>query len=530
MKPTETSQYSGDGKLMRNYGWVQNTSNLSTIRDTVELVSDEGMSHNALMRSIYTHRATLGNIKKKWTWDARCRIKAICASGMVEIDRDKQGYRLTDLGKKLCNASKSNEFFRKMRLLTSEEIEIFRQGLLTNPPVISVLNILNESRKKGEGALSKYDVGGKLGFIGDVGFTHYEAAFVVFSKKKFNDMEGDADKWARTILSWLSQVGWVVKGESREYPGQSLTTYTTTNEVDKVLQYAVRSTVKYIPQEMLCSDKHPFAGIIQQRRISILKMLHKKPHMAINEMVDAMVKLGIDTDEETLAFDIINLQQAGIQISKERSYYRLTDKIKLDIATEQPKSIRDKVDGLEKDIEHYVTIYADSIPTRLVDNVIRYGYGGTKSAALFEMTVDKLLSFMGYESQCFGQGHGRVADIVAKYRDPQPPKSYALIIDTKAYEKYPFPAGDVRKMKEYIREHGDELYQDKIPRHAFAFISMDFTSPDEKLQEIADDTSVSGTAIDVYTLLALSSKVSQQELSISEMYPDFTTNRLFACP
>ena len=221
MKSAETSQYCDEGNLMKNYGWVQNTSNLSTIRDTVELVLDEGMSHNSLMRSIYAHRTELGNIRKKWTWDARCRIKAICASGMVEIDRSKQGYRLTNLGKKLCDTPKSSGFLRKKRALTTEEIEIFRQGLLTNPPVVSVLSILNESRKKNRGALSKYDVGGQLGFIGDVGFTHYEASFVIQNNKKFNDMEGDADKWARTILSWLLQVGWVVKSERKIFDGQS---------------------------------------------------------------------------------------------------------------------------------------------------------------------------------------------------------------------------------------------------------------------------------------------------------------------
>lgn len=85
-------------------------------------------------------------------------------------------------------------------------------------------------------------------------------------------------------------------------------------------------------------------------------------------------------------------------------------------------------------------------------------------------------------------------------------------------------------MKEYIGLHGGELLQDRIPHHAFAFISMAFTSPDEKLEEIANDTAVSGTAIDVYTLLELSSKVSQQQVSISGIYSDFTTNRQFVCP
>ena len=106
---------------------------------------------------------------------------------------------------------------------------------------------------------------------------------------------------------------------------------------------------------------------------------------------------------------------------------------------------------------------------------------------------------------------------------------YGLIIDTKAYEKYNFPAGDVRKMKEYIALHGAELMQDMIPHHAFAFISMAFTPPDEHLSEIAKDTAVNGTAIDVFTLMELGSKVSKQEVSIADIYSSFTTNKLFVC-
>lgn len=83
-------------------------------------------------------------------------------------------------------------------------------------------------------------------------------------------------------------------------------------------------------------------------------------------MVDAMVADGIDTDEETLAFDILNLRQAGIQISKERSYYRLTDKIAIDATRAPTTSIHQIVGGIEKKIEHYVMVYADSLPTRLV--------------------------------------------------------------------------------------------------------------------------------------------------------------------
>ena len=278
---------------------------------------------------------------------------------------------------------------------------------------------------------------------------------------------------------------------------------------------------------MLCSDHHPFTEVVQQRRVAILKRLSKSPYLLISKLLEQVKSEGIDTDEETLAFDILNLQQAGIRIYKERSFYRLSDKIKLDEIKENIP-LQQQVGGIEKQIEHYVTIYADSLPMRLVDNLIRYGHDGTNSAALFEMAVDKFFSNMGYESHCLGQGHGRVADVIAKYRAPSYPMSYGLIIDAKAYEKYSFPAGDIRKMKEYIGLHGVELLQDMIPRHAFAFISMAFAEPDEKLQEIATDTAVNGTAIDIFSLLELGSKVAKHELSIADLYGAFTTNKLFS--
>ena len=527
--------YSNSGSLMPNYGWVQNTSNLSTVRDTVDLMSDKAMNHNALMRAILDARlspADRGNDRKaqRLTWDARCRIKAICACGMVELDRAQQGYCLTGLGEELRQAPQSNKFYRGKRLLSPEEVEIFRKGILTNPPVIRVLSLLNENRKSGKGALSKYDVGSKLGFAGDVGFTHYEPEFVVRNGKSFNDAEGDADKWARTIISWLMQVGWVVEDGTISVLGSPLKLYTTTYDVDKVLQYSARSTVKYIPQEMLCSNHHPFADIVQQRRTAILRALEKKPYLAFSDLLNAVIALGSDTDAETLEFDILNLCQAGIQISREQSFYRLIDRVKLDfVDTKKYSTKQQKVEGIEKQIEHYVTIYADSLPSKLVDNLIRYGSDGTNSAALFEVSVEKFFSLMGYDSTCLGQGHGRVADVIAKYRGAVYAKSYGLIIDAKAYKKYTFPAGDVRKMKEYIELHGQELLSDKIPNHAFAFVSMTFSTPDDHLQEIANDTAVNGTAIDVFTLLELGSKVAKNELAISNLYPKFTTNQLFTC-
>lgn len=179
MPTTDSVGYTGKSKLMDNYGWVQNSSNLSTVRDVVDLIPDEGIDHNTLMRSIYFSRQEKGDLKKKWTWDARCRIKAVCATGMAELERSIAGYKLTTLGIALKATPYSTTLFKGKRILSPEEKEIFKKGLLSNPPVIRVLNILNESRRNGNIPLSKYDVGSQLGFVGDIGFTHFEAELVL---------------------------------------------------------------------------------------------------------------------------------------------------------------------------------------------------------------------------------------------------------------------------------------------------------------------------------------------------------------
>ena len=47
--------------------------------------------------------------------------------------------------------------------------------------------------------MSKYDIGGRLGFVGDIGFTHYEVEYVIRNRQKFTNTEGSADKWAAQL-------------------------------------------------------------------------------------------------------------------------------------------------------------------------------------------------------------------------------------------------------------------------------------------------------------------------------------------
>ena len=526
----EGCNYVGDGSLLPNYGWVQNTSNLSMVRDMVELVGTEPINHNEFMRRVYAYRIAQEPDLAKWSYDARCRARAVVATGMIHLDRNIQGYVITDLGRELLSAPKSQVVKKNNRVLSEEEKAIFKRGILSNPPVIQVLTLLNNSKRQGR-SLSKYDIGSQLGYAGDRGFTHIEAEYVARIGARFNDKEGDADKWARTILSWLQQVGWVVPSEKRDYNGKSLQTYTTTEEVENVLRYDAKSVPKYVPQEMLCSEKNPFSSIVQKRRFAILQALQKRKLTPLMDLTTIITQDGMSIDIETVKFELTNLSQAGFQISHDQDVYCMKDNLILDEQKESIKNINlSSQDSLERCIEHYVVEYADSIPSRLIDSLIRYGSTGRDNCTEFEGAVTRFFTFMGYESTQLGQGNGRVADVIARYKDTMMPKSYALIIDAKAYSKYNFNASDVRKMKEYIKLHQQELMMEMIPKHAYAFVSMDFVPEGKALNEISTDTAVQGTAIDVFTLLELGAKISKQELKIADIYNSFTTDKRYVCP
>lgn len=520
-------------RLLDNYGWVQDSSNLSTVRDAIDLVPEFGIKHLDLRHRIKVFRQQNGDLPDRWDWEARCRIKALHACGLIKLDRNIQGYEITQLGEKLRICQKSSECFKGFRLLSDEEIEVFRVGLLTNPPVIRVLELLNDERKTTNTGLTKYDIGLQLGFVGDRGFTHIDPEWVVANGYSFNDKEGDADKWARTILSWLVQVRWVIKAEEKaNILGRCLTKYKALPIVDKILRYDARSIERNIPSEMLCSRHHPLKQLIQKRRVIIIHELSKRT-CTLTSLINNLKENGIETDESVIKFEIVNLKQAGLHIVSDGTYYKLDDKIILDSnpLLFSPNTGVEEETSIERLIEESVVKYESTIPVRLVDNLIRYGLD-SEAGRQFEATVAQYFRFLGYKTTYLGQGRGRVADVLARYIDSIYAKSYALIIDAKATaSKYSFGASDVRKMKEYIQTHGEKLMEEKIPNHAFAFVSSNFVdNVKPPLEEIYNDSGIKGTAIKVLTLLELGDNIIQGKFDISKLYNNYTNNDIFELP
>ncbi|VVB57043.1 Uncharacterised protein [uncultured archaeon] len=510
-------------KLLGNYGWVQNTSNLRTIIRTLILVPDHGIRHLELRDKIKQQRIEAHDLPRRWEWDARCRIKAIHALGLVKLNRYIQGYELTGIGQKLKEYEASGLRGENVAL-TEEEKIILKDGLLTNPPVIRVLSLLNEA--VGKPGLSKYDIGQRLGFVGDVGFTHKDPSIIAQLGRSFNNQEGDADKWARTILSWLVQIGWAIDAGERDFSGQKIKLYAATGEVATVLRYKAVRITRNVPAEMLCSNHHAFPKLIQKRRSLILQELGQDV-CTIQKLIERLRAENINANEEICKFDILNLQNAGFSITYDGGYYKLTDRIELD-SPAQVVVENDSLNTIESLIQTSVVKF-DMVPPRLVDHLIRFGYDGEMGTE-FEGIVAEYFRFLGFDTEYLGQGRGRVTDILAKYIDQTYARSYGLIIDAKATSgRYGFPASDKRKMKEYISLHGPQLMVERIPHHAFSFVSSKFVDDiSPHLDEIERDTAIKGCAISVEALLVLGNKIGQGQIRITELYNKFASQGLFS--
>jgi len=316
--------------------------------------------------------------------------------------------------------------------------------------------------------------------------------------------------------------------EGADILGMTLTLYKATPLAENVLRYYSRSIKKYVPSEMLCSNHHSFPTLVQKRRVLLLQSLQSGAK-TLSELVSRLQNHGLDVDDQTIRFEIISLKQAGFRIANEGNIYKLEDKVELDINPSLLENTVEEESDIEKQIERIVTRYEATLPPRLVDNLMRYGYDGIYGKE-FESAVSRYFKFLGYKTTYLGQGHGRVPDVIARYIDDTVyARSYGIIIDAKATsERYTFAANDVRKMKEYILNIGGELMKEMIARHAFAFISSEFVDNVKKpLEEIATETGINGTAIRVEDLLELGNGVSQGKMNISSLYNYYTNNDRF---
>ena len=138
-------------------------------------------------------------------WPADNFVRWAQALGFIKYNYFDDSFEITKEGLKLTGAK-----------LNEEKEEILIDALLSYPPAVRILKLLSDGNVK-----TKFELGKKLGFIGEDGFTSIPQDVLIMTlattedaaekNKLRTDTEGSSDKYARMISKWLSKLGLLVQ-------------------------------------------------------------------------------------------------------------------------------------------------------------------------------------------------------------------------------------------------------------------------------------------------------------------------------
>lgn len=146
-------------------------------------------------------------IKKPYTddWTADGFLRWAVSLGFLDYDYSNDSCSITNLGIKFAKSKSQDDM-----------PEILGYAYLSYPPVCRVLGLLEQF-----GHMTKFEIGSKLGFTDEEGFTSFpqniwvqayeETTDTDIKRNMRSDTEGSSDKYARMICGWLKEIGWVDK-------------------------------------------------------------------------------------------------------------------------------------------------------------------------------------------------------------------------------------------------------------------------------------------------------------------------------
>lgn len=472
-------------------------------------------------------------LKKPYTddWTADGFLRWAISIGLLEYNNDKDTCKVTEIGERFVKAE------------TEEETNaILGEAYLSYPPVVRILNLL-----KDEGHLTKFEIGKKLGFIGEAGFTSIPQNIWVAGycdetdptkKSKIrSDEEGSSDKYARMICGWLCGIGWVqrtpktveVSYGGKDYSCEIGQSYVITMEGLKNLKKAYgTSKSKRVPRivffEMLAT-KTQDVQYVRLRRAHIIKYTNIKERTL--EQIQTYLKAkGIDESVSCIKDDIEGLKGIGLTFVESRNTYKLVDEIcNLEIpvsivATKTDVSIiKDRVREKLCNLDHkYLTL-------------IDLSFGGNDTDRDFEIqTIDLLTNELEYKGKRLGDT--RKPDGIVYYDEN------GIIIDNKAYsEGYSLPRAQADEMVRYLQENNDRNparnpnewwneFDSKVNKFNFVFISSIFKGRiEERLNEICISTGINGAVLNSENLLYLAEGLKSGSISYPASFALFDTNQ-----
>ena len=470
-----------------------------------------------------------------WASDSFLRWAHLC--GFIKYNGEDDTFEITEDG--LAYSKTENN--------SNEEKECLLNAILKYPPVSRILQLLSNGEH-----LSKFEIGSKLGFVGDEGFTSLPQNILLTSlamtddlkekNKMKSDWDGSSDKYARQICKWLQKLGLVRQVEkeykvivgNKEYTEKLGQAYLITPDGLKAYRKLqginkVSRLPKNVFWEMLCT-KATDRYYIRNRRAYLIKFLSdSNSPLSLTKLQEKLKEVEFEESIETIRDDLIGLQNIGLFVKESSNGFILNDDIQNlvipinSIGSGKSDTLRLKDfcrDMLENISHNYL-------------NLIDLAYD-PKSNRQFEMeVVDLFVSECGYKG--IHLGGGRKPDGIIYTENLK--ENYGTIIDTKAYSKgYSLPISQADEMRRYVEENNKRdvkinsnkwwnNFPDLLNKFSFLFVSSEFNGQfEEKLENIAQSTKINGGALNVVNLLILAENIKSKFIDMEQVYNLITPN------
>ena len=493
-----------------------------------------------------TYSDVAGNsitIKKPYTddWTAEGFLRWAISCGLLEYVKDDDKCKITPLGEELANASDNSP----------AETEALTKALLSYPPVIRILSLLEAQDEQ-----TKFDLGSKLGFKGEMGFTsmpqdaylcdYCEATTAGERTNVRSNEEGDSDKYARGIASWCMQMGWVESNQkdvTETYRRKSYTaklqTYSITRKGEKALIKARGNSsnprlARVLMFEMLASNKVSSANYLRFVRACIIKALISSDK-STDQLKKALKGYELDVDDTAIKDHIEGLISIGLEITENAGKYRLLDKIECLEIPARTECVKDNVVDIKDRVRNKL-IHLDHKYLALID--LAYSDAASRAkknadAREFEIqTADLFTKELSFNGQRLGDS--RKPDVIISYGLD------GTIVDNKSYKDgFNISRTCADEMSRYINENNlrqkslnpNEWWKNfdsTITAYTFLFITSYLKGQFEDQLEYVSNANggIKGAAIGVESLLYLSEGIKAGRISHADFYSNFNNKEM----
>lgn len=493
-----------------------------------------------------TYSDVAGNsitIKKPYTddWTAEGFLRWAISCGLLEYVKDDDKCKITPLGEELANAPDNSP----------AETEALTKALLSYPPVIRILSLLEAQDEQ-----TKFDLGSKLGFKGEMGFTsmpqdaylcdYCEATTAGERTNVRSNEEGDSDKYARGIASWCMQMGWVESNQkdvTETYRRKSYTaklqTYSITRKGEKALIKARGNSsnprlARVLMFEMLASNKVSSANYLRFVRACIIKALTSSDK-STDQLKKTLKGYELDVDDTAIKDHIEGLISIGLEITENAGKYRLLDKIECLEIPARTECVKDNVVDIKDRVRNKL-IHLDHKYLALID--LAYSDAASRAkknadAREFEIqTADLFTKELSFNGQRLGDS--RKPDVIISYGLD------GTIVDNKSYKDgFNISRTCADEMSRYINENNlrqkslnpNEWWKNfdsTITAYTFLFITSYLKGQFEDQLEYVSNANggIKGAAIGVESLLYLSEGIKAGRISHADFYSNFNNKEM----